>query len=62
MIVQGENDPRVRASEAEQMVQAAKKRGNTGLVPVSEERRHDFGQKALDSNCMKLCSSSRSSS
>ena len=48
MIVQGENDPRVRASEAEQMVQAIKKTGTPVWYLLAKNEGHDFTQKTLD--------------
>ena len=48
MIVQGENDVRVRASEAEQMVQAVKKTGTPVWYLLAKNEGHDFSQKALD--------------
>jgi dipeptidyl aminopeptidase/acylaminoacyl peptidase len=48
MIVQGENDVRVRASEAEQMVQALKQTGTPVWYWLAKNEGHDFSQKALD--------------
>lgn len=48
MIVQGENDPRVRASEAEQMVQAVKKAGAPVWYLLAKNEGHDFNQKSLN--------------
>ncbi len=48
MIVQGENDPRVRASESEQMVQALKKTGTPVWYLLAKNEGHDFTQKTLD--------------
>ncbi len=48
MIVQGENDPRVRASEADQMVQALRKTGTPVWYMLAKDEGHDFTQKTLD--------------
>jgi dipeptidyl aminopeptidase/acylaminoacyl peptidase len=48
MIVQGENDARVRASEAEQMVQAVKKNGTPIWYLLAKSEGHDFSQKTLN--------------
>jgi dipeptidyl aminopeptidase/acylaminoacyl peptidase len=44
MIVQGENDARVRASEAEQMVQAIKKTATPIWYLLAKNEGHDFSQ------------------
>ena len=48
MIVQGENDARVRASEAEQMVQAVKKNGTPIWYLLAKNEGHDFTRKTLN--------------
>lgn len=48
MIVQGENDARVRASEAEQMVQAVKKNGTPVWYLLAKKEGHDFTQNTLN--------------
>ncbi len=48
MIVQGENDARVRASEADQMVQAVKKNGTPIWYLLAKNEGHDFSQKTLN--------------
>ena len=48
MIVQGENDARVRASEAEQMVQAVKKNGTPVWYLLAKNEGHDFSQNTLN--------------
>ncbi len=48
MIVQGENDARVRASEAEQIVQAAKKNGTPVWYLLAKNEGHDFSQQTLN--------------
>jgi dipeptidyl aminopeptidase/acylaminoacyl peptidase len=48
MIVQGQNDPRVRASEAEQMVLAVKKTSTPVWYLLAKDEGHDFTQKTLD--------------
>lgn len=48
MIVQGENDARVRASEAEQMVQAIKKTATPIWYLLAKNEGHDFSQTTLN--------------
>ena len=48
MIVQGENDARVRASEAEQMVEAVKKSGTHIWFLLAKNEGHDFTQNTLN--------------
>jgi dipeptidyl aminopeptidase/acylaminoacyl peptidase len=48
MIVQGENDARVPASEAEQMVQAIKKNGTPIWYLLAKNEGHDFSQNTLN--------------
>ena len=48
MIVQGENDARVRASEAEQMVEAVKKSGTPIWFLLAKNEGHDFTQNTLN--------------
>jgi len=48
MIVQGENDARVPASEADQMVAALKKTGTPIWYLLAKNEGHDFTQKTLD--------------
>jgi len=48
MIVQGQNDARVRASEAEQIVRAAKKMGTPVWYLSAKNEGHDFSRKTLD--------------
>ena len=44
-IVQGKNDPRVPATESEQMVEALKKRGTPVWYLVADDEGHGFGKK-----------------
>ena len=48
MIVQGENDARVRASEADQMVRAVKKNGTPIWYLLAKDEGHDFSQNTLN--------------
>lgn len=48
MIVQGENDARVPASEADQMVAALKKTGTPVWYLLAKNEGHDFTQRTLD--------------
>lgn len=48
MIVQGENDVRVRAAEAEQIVQAVRKNGTPTWYLLAKNEGHDFTQKTLN--------------
>lgn len=48
MIVQGENDVRVPASEANQMVGALKQTGTPVWYLLAKGEGHDFTQKTLD--------------
>jgi len=48
MIVQGENDARVRAAEADQMVQMVKKNGTTIWYLLARNEGHDFSQTTLN--------------
>jgi len=48
MIVQGENDARVRTSEADQIVKAVKKTGTPVWYMLAKNEGHDFTQQTLD--------------
>jgi dipeptidyl aminopeptidase/acylaminoacyl peptidase len=48
MIVQGENDVRVRAAEADQIVQAVKKNGTPTWYLLAKNEGHDFTQNTLN--------------
>jgi len=48
MIVQGQNDARVRTSEADQIVQAIKKAGTPVWYLLAKNEGHDFSQNTLD--------------
>jgi dipeptidyl aminopeptidase/acylaminoacyl peptidase len=48
MIVQGENDVRVPASEANQIVAAVKKTGTPVWYLLAKNEGHDFTQRTLD--------------
>jgi dipeptidyl aminopeptidase/acylaminoacyl peptidase len=48
MIVQGENDARVRTNEAEQIVKAVKKNGTPVWYLLAKNEGHDFTQQTLD--------------
>ncbi len=48
MIVQGENDARVRTSEANQIVNAVKKTGTPVWYLLAKNEGHDFTQNTLD--------------
>lgn len=48
MIVQGENDARVRTSEADQIVNAVKKGGTPVWYLLAKNEGHDFTQQTLD--------------
>ena len=48
MIVQGENDARVRTSEADQIVKAVKKIGTPVWYLLAKNEGHDFTQQTLD--------------
>jgi dipeptidyl aminopeptidase/acylaminoacyl peptidase len=48
MIVQGENDARVRTSEADQIVTAVKKSGTPVWYLLAKNEGHDFTQQTLD--------------
>jgi dipeptidyl aminopeptidase/acylaminoacyl peptidase len=48
MIVQGENDARVKASEAEQIVQAVKKSGTPTWYLLAKNEGHEFTQNTLN--------------
>ena len=48
MIVQGENDARIRASEADQMVQAVRKNGTPMWYLLAKNEGHDFSQATLN--------------
>lgn len=48
MIVQGENDARVPASEADQIVKAVKKAGTPVWYLLAKNEGHDFTQRTLD--------------
>ncbi len=48
MIAQGENDARVRASEADQIVKAVRKSGTPVWYILAKNEGHDFTQPTLD--------------
>lgn len=48
MVVQGENDARVRAAEAEQIVRAVKKNGTPTWYLLAKNEGHDFTQNTLN--------------
>ena len=46
LVVAGENDPRVPASESEQLVWRVRANGRRGLVPAAKDEGHGFRKKA----------------
>lgn len=54
-VVQGLNDPRVPASEAEQIVKAVRKNGNDGWYLLAKDEGHGFRKKANQSVYLQTC-------